>query len=109
MGQVADATSGVAALTEQVDGGVATPVSFNAAGDFSFTPSLALNGSADGSQTVAFTATDHAGNVSAPVDYTFTLNTAAPVVAITAPAQNLITKQDPTITGQVTGAASLAA
>jgi hypothetical protein len=110
-GQVSDALSHTAALTVQVDGGQALPVTFDASGNFSFTPRLPTNGSADGPHTLTFAATDEAGNSSGPVDYRFTLNTGTtgPAVAIAAPAQNLLTNQDPTITGQVSNAASLTA
>jgi hypothetical protein len=77
-GQVTDATSGVAALTAQVDGGAAAPVTVGAAGAFSFTTSLPLDGSQDGAHTIYLVGTDVAGNA-ASGDLSFTLDTIPPV------------------------------
>src|SRR5207253_50751 len=78
-GQVTDNFSGVATLQEAVDAGPFTNVSFDATGKFSFTTTLAVDGSADGSHTVQFQATDKAGNVSNFTDVSFTLDTTPPV------------------------------
>ncbi len=51
-GHVLDNLSGVSSLTASLDGGTAVGVSFNSLGQFSFTTSLGLNGSADGVHTV---------------------------------------------------------
>ena len=107
-GTVTDAGSSVKLLQTAVDGGAAQTVTV-VNGSFQFTTQLALNGSADGTHTVAFTATDNAGNVSAPVNFSFTLVTAAPTITITSPASGFITNANPTIAGTVTGAASLQA
>ncbi len=85
-GAATDNLSGVASLQVQVDGGAYVPLSFNAAtGNFSYTTAYALKGSADGSHTINFQATDAAGNVATPVPFTFTLDTQAPVLTITSP------------------------
>ncbi len=74
-GHVADALSGVASAEWALDGGAFAPLSLDAAGNFSLTSSLALDGTDDGPHTVHFLATDRAGNVSAPSDFAFTLDT----------------------------------
>jgi hypothetical protein len=73
-GTTADVGTGVASLVAQVDGRAATPVTFAANGAFSFTTSLRVDGSQDGTHVVQLQATDRAGNVSAPASVTFTLN-----------------------------------
>jgi hypothetical protein len=109
LGQVSDATSQVGSLTAQLDNNQPVAVSPDSSGHFSFTPTLPLNGTADGLHRVIFAAVDTAGNITGPVDYTVTLATGASVLTITSPAQNLVTNQDPTIAGTVTGAATLTA
>ena len=47
-GQVADIGTGVATLTATVDGGTASPVSFDSTGDFTLATSLPLDGTGDG-------------------------------------------------------------
>jgi cyclophilin family peptidyl-prolyl cis-trans isomerase len=85
-----------------VDGGPATGISFATNGTFSFTPSLALDGSANGPHTVTFVARDAAGNSSAPVDFTFTLTVAAPAVTLTAPPDGQAFNVNPVFSGSVT-------
>lgn len=77
-GRVADNLSGVASLTAQVDDAAPVPVAFDAAGNFTFTTSLALDGSADRAHAVRLRASDRAGN--GPVDavVAFTLDTRPP-------------------------------
>ena len=72
-GVAADATSGVASLTAQVDSGNIVPVTFSASGAFQFATNLAPDGSADGAHVVHFRATDKAGNAPGPTDFPFTL------------------------------------
>jgi RHS repeat-associated protein len=88
MGHVVDSTSGTATLQAQVDNGALANVTFDSGGNFSFTTALALDGSADGAHAVHFRATDNAGNVSSPVDATFTLDTTPPVLSLTSPANS---------------------
>src|SRR5262249_33383008 len=82
-GQVATDHSVVAALTAAVDNSALSNVAFDAVGNFTFTTSLAVDGSADGDHVVHFQSTDSIGNVSAAVNVTFTLNTRPG--AVTAP------------------------
>jgi RHS repeat-associated protein len=81
-GQVTDDSSGVASLQAKIDQGSFSNVTFDANGNFSFMTGLALDGSADGLHTVQMVATDKAGNVSAPVSTTFTLDTIPPAVQV---------------------------
>jgi streptogramin lyase len=82
-GTIADALSGASSLEAQVDSGRFQPVSFNAAsGAFSLPTALDLDGSADGPHTVRFRGTDRAGNLSAPVSLSFTLDTTPPPVVL---------------------------
>jgi Bacterial Ig domain len=78
IGQVTDNLSGVASLQAAVDNGPYQAVSFDAAGNFSFTSALPLDGTADGSHTIHFVGTDRVGNVSGPTDVAFTLETCPP-------------------------------
>jgi hypothetical protein len=79
-GKVRDLANDVSGLQASVDGGAATPVTVDATGHFTFAPTLALDGTADGSHTVTFVAADQAGNQSKQTSYTFTLQTKAPTV-----------------------------
>ena len=64
---------------------------------FTYTPATAL---ADGSHTVTVNASDHDGNAAVQKSTTFKVDTVAPVLNVTAPANNLITnKASLTITG----------
>jgi hypothetical protein len=76
-GTVADNLSGVATLQAEVDSGPFVPVTFDTAGHFQFSTSLALDGTADGLHTLHFRGTDQAGNVSGLTDFSFTLATGA--------------------------------
>jgi hypothetical protein len=112
-GQVTDDLSGVASLQAAVDGGSYSNVSFDSGGNFSFTTALKTDGSADGTHTVHLRATDGAGNASAVADVSFTLDTVAPQVTVTAPTPGPTTNTNVTVTGQTTddrsGVASLQA
>jgi hypothetical protein len=99
-GQVTDGGSGVAALQVALDGGAYHALTFDGSGNFTFTPNLSLHGRADGTHVVHFLAIDKAGNQT-PVSYKFVLDTTAPVVVVKQPGPNLITNQDPTISGKV--------
>jgi hypothetical protein len=101
-GQVLDNLSGVKSLEVQIDGGNYVAATFDAAGNFDVATSFALDGSADGTHTLRFRATDYAGNVAAPVTYTFTLDRVPPTLSLTAP-----TGVEPVIpTSRLTGTAS---
>ena len=82
-GLVADAV-GVSELETQIDGGGYSAVSFDAAGDYSFDTSFALDGSDDGTHTIELRATDLAGNVSTLTQVSIQLDTqvAIPLIEI---------------------------
>lgn len=85
-GRVGDnrGVAGVASLRVEVDGKAAQTVSFNTtSGDFTFTTSFALNGTADGPHNLRFTSVDRSGNVSAPAVVNFTLDSAVAAPTIT--------------------------
>src|SRR5581483_3134090 len=67
-GQVTDDQT-VASLQAAVDGGAFVDLSFDAAGNFSFTTTFPLDQSADGGHAIHFRATDAAGNTSNNVDF----------------------------------------
>ena len=77
-------------------------VAVDAAGKFSLPLMLPLDGTADGLHTVRFQAADRAGNVTAFVTVTFTLDATSPVVVITSPANGLATRTNVTVSGRVT-------
>ncbi|QDE70500.1 cell envelope biogenesis protein OmpA [Myxococcus xanthus] len=66
-------------VTLTLDGTTYGPIPVDAGGNWTFTPPVTL---ADGPYTVVVTATDEAGNTSAPTSSTFTVDTAAPDTAI---------------------------
>src|SRR5262249_5698059 len=108
-GATTDTLSGVAGLQVQVDNGSYAPLSFDAAtGRFSFTTAYALDGSADGSHVLHFRATDLAGNVAAPVAFTFVLHTRVPTLTVTGPTDGGTLAAGATLTGTVqTGGVAL--
>jgi hypothetical protein len=77
------------------------PVSFDAAGNFSFPTPLPLDGSADGDHTVVVRVTDATG-ATAEAQTSFTLDTRPPTVVIQDPAAGLLTSHNVTVDGQVT-------
>ncbi len=102
-GHVAD-TGGGGSLTAVVDTGAAQTVTVDAQGNFTFTPALATDGSADGPHTVTFTDTDAAGNQSTPAAFTYTLDTTAPALAVTSPPFGWSFQTSPTVHGTATDA-----
>ncbi len=84
-GRVLDNLAGVASLEVQVDGGTWTAVAFNSQGRFAIPTGLPLSGTADGEHLFQLRARDTLGNTSVPVHAHFTLDTLAPVIAITSP------------------------
>jgi cyclophilin family peptidyl-prolyl cis-trans isomerase len=78
MGQVTDDNSGVRSLTLSIDGGAAINVEVDASGNFTFFTVFDLDGTDDGLHTFEFVATDQAGNVSDPFEYTLFLDTSGP-------------------------------
>ncbi len=85
-GRVLDNLSGIVSLTASIDGGAASPVTFDGLGNFNFATSLAVNGSADGAHQLSFVATDFQGNISS-TPFAFTLDTQAPSLDIQTPEQ----------------------
>ena len=104
-GTVADAGTGLASFEAAVDGGAYAPVTVGAGGAFSFTPALALDGSADGSHTVHLRATDRLGNQTT-ADVPFVLDTRLPVVTLTSPAAGAVTTASVAVAGRATDAGS---
>lgn len=105
-GQTIDSLSGVVSLQAQIDGSSFVPVSFDSAGNFQFQTQLPLNGSADGSHSISFLATDKAGNVSAPATLKIVLDTQPPVISIDSPSASLDVNHNITISGHVLDALS---
>jgi hypothetical protein len=104
-GQYSDTNSTITSLQAQVDSGTPSSATFDTAGHFSFTTTLALDGSADGNHTVHFQATDQAGKT-ASTAVSFKLDTRPPVVASNSPAPGVTTSTNITITGTVSDAGS---
>lgn len=81
-GRVTDPDNNARTLQVQVDGKSPVTVAFDPnSGAFSFPTGLKLDGSADGTHTFRFVATDAKGLTSAPVTFTYTLDTLAPAVS----------------------------
>jgi len=80
LGKVSDPISGISSLEAATDSGVFVPVPVGQSGNFSFTTSLPLNGSADGSHTLTLIATNLAGN-QVTSQGSFTLMSSSPTVA----------------------------
>ena len=102
-GQVSDVGTGVASLTAVLDG-ESTPVSFDAAGNFSYTTGLPLNGSADGPHLVNFVAVDRAGNSTSSAVYGFTLDTQPPSITVSSPTSGESETRNFVVSGQVSDA-----
>jgi len=99
--------TGVTQLQATVDNQAPQNVPVNSGG-FSFTPTLATDGTADGQHTVTFTS----GSQFAPVTFTFKLDATGPAVTVTSPANGQTFTASPSIDGTVTdtnGVASLKA
>jgi len=105
-GQVLDNLSGVAALQAKLDTGAFAPLSFDASGHFTLPTALALDGTADGAHTVTFQATDNQAN-SSTVLFTFTLDTKAPVIALTSPVVSQVLVAGDRLIGTVLGTGSV--
>lgn len=105
-GRVVDNVSGVAQLEAQLDNGPFAPLTLNANGTFSLTTALALDGSADGPHVLRFRTTDAAGNVSAPVEVSLTLDTRAPTLTIDAPTAGDNLEVGAFLTGRADGTGS---
>jgi hypothetical protein len=84
-GRVLDNISGVASFKVQLDGGAAVDIARDGNGAFVLPVTLALDGTADGAHTFAFSAVDGAGNAAAAKSFTFTLDTRAPLLNFSSP------------------------
>lgn len=105
-GTVMDNLTGVRAVEVQLDDASFAAVPVDAAGGFAFPTALPVDGSADGPHAYRVRATDYAGNTSEPVVYTFTLDTAAPTVAVVAPADGGALTPGARLTGTASGTGS---
>ena len=101
-GQIIDNLSGVTSASYKVDGGAAQAITLDAQGNFRITTALATDGSADGTHTVAITARDKSGNVTAPFVRSFVLDTVSPAITLT----SLANGDALTDTSRLTGIAS---
>lgn len=84
-GLATDNLSGVKTLAGQFDSGPTFNVAVSASGQFAVPTNFATDGSEDGAHILHLIATDNAGNVSSSYDYSFTLDTQAPVITVTSP------------------------
>lgn len=105
-GLITDNLSGVARATVQVDNGPVLPLSLSANGRFAFTPTLPLNSLANGNHTVRFIAIDKAGLQSSNHDFTFTLDTLAPTINVTSPADGSTITANELLRGTISGTGS---
>ncbi|MBP7667342.1 MAG: phosphatase PAP2 family protein, partial [Burkholderiaceae bacterium] len=105
-GQVLDNLSGVASATISIDGGTRVALTLAADGSFSFTPALALDGSADGDHSYSIVAVDRAGNTSAALFGVFALDTTGPVLTLSSVADDAALSGAVRLTGIALGTGS---
>lgn len=105
-GIVSDNLTGANSLQVSLDGGSFVSLTVDAAGHFVLPTNFALDGTADGVHTFAFQATDHAGNVSAPVPFTFILDTIAPEIITASPTNGGTLASGDRLTGMLSGTGS---
>lgn len=74
--------SGLKSVEIRIDGGAPVAVTFESGGRFTFDPGLAIDGTSDGLHTVSVVATDGRSLASTPTEFTFTLDTVAPIAAL---------------------------
>jgi Tol biopolymer transport system component len=84
-GWVLDNLAGVASAAVRLDDGPAEPVTLDGNGRFSFASALPLDGASDGPHVLHFQALDKAGLQSGDFDFSFTLDTQAPLLTIDSP------------------------
>ncbi|MEQ1844318.1 MAG: Ig-like domain-containing protein, partial [Nitrospira sp.] len=104
-GQVLDNLSGLASPPAKLDNGAFAQVTFSLTGAFSLPSTLTLDGTADGTHTLTFQATDNQGNVSV-MPFTFTLDTTAPTITLGAPIVSDVLTVASRLTGSVSGTGS---
>ena len=86
-GRVIDNLLGTSSLQYRLDSGLFQDLSFSATGTFSLPMTLPLDGTGDGTHTVTFRASDAGGNVSEST-FVFTLDTIAPRLSVSSPAES---------------------
>lgn len=106
IGRVLDNLSGVASLEVQVDSGAFVAAPFDAQGNFSVPTAFAVNGTADGVHTLRFRAADFEGNASSLTEFSFTLDTVAPALVVTTPANASVLTFETLLSGTVGGTGS---
>jgi hypothetical protein len=104
-GQVSGDASGIKSLQARVDAGPWFDVGLDAGGHYQLATSLALDGSADGIQTVTLRATGNDGLASQPASVSFVLDTQPTTITIDNPSPG-VTGTNVTITGHVADALS---
>ncbi len=91
-GRLNGTLASVRTLQAQPDTGTMVNVPFDqTTGNFQYTTTLAVDGTADGSHTVHFTFTDQSGTISRPFDFMLQLSATPPVAHITPAAVNYTT------------------
>jgi hypothetical protein len=108
-GTVSDAGSGVSLLEQSLDAGAFGTVSLAGDGTFSFVTNLALTGVSDGPHALRLRATDQAGNQSAVVSTTFTLDTRGPTFSIQSPTSGQVVNSNVSVAGNLADAFSAVA
>jgi hypothetical protein len=104
-GHAADALSGIAMVMASLNGATAVPLTVSAAGDFSFTTTLDLGGTNDGTNTVQFMAVNGAGKITTQ-SVSFTLETHGPALTIQSPSNGTVSATNVTVTGTTSDAVS---
>ncbi len=105
-GWVIDNLAGVASAEVRIDGGIYAPLTLDANGRFQFQPTLALEGTAEGSHVLHIRALDKAGLQSGEFDFAFTLDTKAPTITLTAPIDSASVTATQRLEGSVSGTGS---
>jgi len=100
-GQVLDNLSGVASAQLRVDDADPHSLTLDATGHFSFNTTFATNGATDGAHTLAISARDLAGNVSAEVVRVVTVDTQAPNITLTSIASGDVLTVASRLTGSI--------
>src|SRR5262249_10863451 len=65
-----------------------------------------LDGTAEGSHTLTFQATDNAGNISSPFEQSFVLDTLSPLITLTSPSDGGMIDESSHVTGTADGTGS---
>ena len=113
-GRVVDGISAVTLAEAQLDDGPWQPLTLtnrpptNGSGDFAYAVSVGgAGGLAQGEHTLRLRATDSSGNRGEPLVFSFTIDTAAPVLSVTTPEDGgTLDPADPRLTGMVAGTGS---